>query len=637
MKIEHNSQLEIYRSPFGAVTCGTPVTIRIAASDAGIPSAVLLHYRFNEEQYSLNMAYVFNVGDYCFYSAEITMPQTAGLFLYYFEFICDSGKIYYGNNHQCLGGTGEEYDNIPDKLYQITVYDENYKTPDWFKNSVVYQIFPDRFFNGNENGEFCGERNDIIKRRWGDTPFYKQEQFGGEYKSNDFFGGNLKGITKKLDYLKELGIGAIYLNPIFKAYSNHKYDTGDYMQIDESFGTLDDFRTLCKEAENRNIKIILDGVFNHTGSNSVYFNKNGEYHSVGAYQSQQSPYSDWYNFKNWPNEYDAWWGTKTLPAVNENSESFRKFILNSDDAVVKHWLKQGASGWRLDVVDELPDFFVKDLRTAVKNTDPDAVIIGEVWEDASNKISYGKLREYFLGSELDSVMNYPLRQALIDLSKNNIDAAEFNKRIMSLKENYPAPAYYSLLNILSSHDVERILTAISSAPDKNSVNRDFMADFRLDQDSYSDAAKKLKQIVMLQMLLPGVPCIYYGDEIGIQGYNDPFCRQCFCWDNINEELKSWYALAIRIRKSSDAFTGGAFETVYAFNYGYCFIRFNKNDKYAVCANFGRDTEWFRLDLARFGIKSIQNEICNECFSSPDGIFYIPMTSGDIKVFKCTKD
>lgn len=633
MKAEHNSRMKIYREPFGAAVCGSKVTIKLGISDGGIPHLVCLHCLFNGEDKSFNMSYVFKIGDWCFYSAELTMPDKTGLLRYYFEVVVEKGRMYYGNNPEGLGGLGKEYENVPERLYQITVYDETYRTPEWFKDSVVYQIFPDRFFNGNENGEFLGERTDIIKRKWGEMPFYKPEQFGGEYKANDFFGGNLKGITKKLQYLAEMGIGAIYLNPIFKAYSNHKYDTGNYMQIDESFGSYEDFCELCEKAKEYDIKIILDGVFNHTGSNSIYFNKDGEYDSIGAYQSQESQYSDWYNFKNWPNEYDAWWGTKTLPNVNEKSESFQNYILKSNDSVVKHWLKAGASGWRLDVVDELPDFFVKELRKEVKSVNPDAVIIGEVWEDASNKISYGETREYFLGAELDSVMNYPLRSALIDIASNKINAVEFDRRIMSLKENYPKPAYYSLLNILSTHDVERIITKVSDAPDKNTVDKDFMANYRLEPEAYDTAVKKVKQLVMFQMLMPGVPCVYYGDEAGMQGYNDPFCRQCFPWDNIDKDLKLWYSFAIGLRKSSDAFTKGDFEGIYAVNDGYGFIRILEDDKHIVCANFGKNTEWFRLDLARFDIHEIENEIYEEYYNSEDGIYYIEMPPGDVKVFR----
>lgn len=630
--------MEIYRTPFGAVTTGTRIKLRLGISEGGIPNSVRVHYRFKDEKYFANMFYIFEIGGFCIYEAELVMPDRVGNLWYYFEIVNSSGKVYYANNSKRLGGLGEVYQNEPDCLYQITVYSADYKTPEWFRESVVYQIFPDRFANGNKNGVMLGNRQDIIKRNWGEMPFYKAEQFGGEYLANDFFGGNLKGITDNLSYLAELGIGVIYLNPVFKAYSNHKYDTGNYKEIDPSFGTNDDFKELCKKADEFGIKIILDGVFNHTGSNSLYFNKDGKYDGIGAYQSKDSKYFDWFNFKNWPDDYDSWWGMKTLPNVNENSPDYQKYILKDEDSVVKYWINNGSKGWRLDVVDELPGFFVKELRKAVKSVDEDAVIIGEVWEDASNKCSYGETREYFLGRELDSVMNYPLRSALIDFAKNNISAEEFDERIMSLKENYPKPAYYSLLNLVSSHDVERILTVVSSAPEKNSVNKDFMAEFKLSDAEYEKAVKKVKQIVIMQMLMPGVPCIYYGDEIGMQGYGDPFCRQCFDWDNKNIDLKIWYSMAIALRKSSPAFTDGEFENVYKVNKGYGFIRILNDDMHIVCSNFSDNHECFRLDLARFNIRELEleNGLYEEYYNSEDGIYYIQMPAGEAKVFRCRK-
>ena len=632
MKIEHNSQMEIYRSPFGAVTSKSRVRLRLGISDGGIPQSVRVHYQFKDEKYFSNMAYVFEIGGMCMYEAELIMPDRVGLLWYYFEVINNFGHIYYTNNAQNLGGLGRCCNEVPQNAYQITVYSKDFKTPEWFKNSIVYQIFPDRFYNADKSGEILGNRNDIIKRNWGETPFYKPEQFGGEYLANDFFGGNLEGILEKLTYLAELGVGAIYLNPIFRAYSNHKYDTGNYKEIEPTLGTKEDFEKLCKKAQELGIRIILDGVFNHTGSNSLYFNKDGQYDSIGAYQSKDSEYFDWYNFTNYPNEYESWWGIKTLPGVNEQSESFRDYILRDEDAVVKHWLREGASGWRLDVVDELPGFFVKELRKNVKSVNDDAVIIGEVWEDASNKTSYGEQREYFLGYELDSVMNYPLRSALIDLAKNRIDAVEFDRCIMSIKENYPKPAYYSLLNFLSSHDVERILTAVSDAPDKNSVNKDFMANYKLCGELKETALKRVSQLVIMQMLLPGVPCIFYGDEIGLEGYGDPFCRGCMEWEKQNEDLKLWYKMAAALRKTSDAYTKGEFETVYKLDYGYAFIRMLDEDKHIVCANFGKNSQWFRLDIARYNIHILENEIFEEYYNSEDGIYYVEIPAGEVKVF-----
>ncbi len=632
MNVEHNSRLEIYRNPFGAVTSGTNVRLRLAISDGGVPEFVRVHCFFKNEEKILNMAYVFEISNFCFYESEIKMPDEVGNLWYYFEIVNSLGSCFYSNNQRRLGGIGETYNEKPQNMYQITVYSPNYKTPEWFRKSVVYQIFPDRFLNGNDDGEFLGERTDIIKRNWKDMPYYKKEQFGDEYLANDFFGGNILGIIKKLDYLKELGVDAIYLNPIFEAFSNHKYDTADYMKIDSSFGTNEDFEILCKKAEEYGIKIILDGVFNHTGSNSVYFNKNGNYDSIGAYQSKESEYFDWFCFDEWPDNYKSWWGIDTLPSVNENSEGFCNYIFRNKNSVVKHWIKKGASGWRLDVVDELPDFFVKELRKAVKGVCSDAVIIGEVWEDASNKESYGEKREYLLGDELDSVMNYPLRLALIDFAKGKIDAKEFDDRIMSLKENYPKPAYYSLLNFLSTHDVKRIITAVSDAPDN--VDKDFMANYKLSDADCERSLKKVKQIVMMLMLMPGVPCIYYGDEIGMQGYADPFCRQCYDWDEGDNELRKWYTDSIALRKSSDAFISGEFECVYKVNRGYAFIRRKNNDLFVVCSNFSNFPECFRLDVARFGINKMYDKFSDQMYESVDGIYYIDMDAEETRVYKC---
>lgn len=640
MVIEHNSREKFYRRPFGAVKCGTEVRFRVSAAGIGIPNAVRLVYRCDgEEEKRVNMAYLFNQADDCIYSVKVTMPETAGLVWYYFEFATDRGMVYYGNNSKNLGGLGEMSFNMPERSFQITVYNEDYKTPDWFKTGVAYQIFVDRFYNGNEDGTFLGDRNDIIKREWNEQPFYKAEQFGGEYKANDFFGGNLKGVIKKLPYLKELGISVIYLNPIFKAYSNHKYDTGDYETIDPMFGDEKTFKELCKKARDMGIRIILDGVFNHTGSNSRYFNKDGEYDSVGAYQSQDSPYYNWFRFMEWPNVYESWWGMTTLPQIEESSEDCRKYLLSDKNAIVKRWIKNGASGWRLDVVDELPGFFVKELRQGVKSVDEDAVIIGEVWEDASNKSAYGERREYFLGNELDSVMNYPMRLALIDAVSGKIDAAEFDDRLMNIKENYPAPAYYSLLNMVTSHDVERIMTIMGDAPSRHDVSKDYQAQFKLDGYALELARERATLVLGLQMTLPGVPCIFYGDEIGMQGYGDPFCRQTFPWDKIDEidpdgRVRERYKNMISLRNKSKAFSVGEFECVHKIGHVYGFIRYYNDEKYVVVVNMGTTEEYARIDVARYGIHKmvcVTSEV--ETKEAGDGIYFVDMPRLWIKVYK----
>lgn len=643
MEAVHVSNEKFYRNPCGAMQCGEMVTIRLSANDTGVPHYVRLVCKTDVgDETVLEMGYVFSVHGASIYEATLEMPKNCGLLWYHFEVGTDNGVIYCGNNAECLGGMSSlcEKDDVRD--FQITVYDGEYKTPEWFKTAVAYQIFTDRFCN--PNGEFLGNRTDIIKRNWGDTPFYKAEQFGGEYKSNDFFGGNLEGIISKLSYLEELGITVIYLNPIFKAVSNHKYDTGNYEEIDPMFGDEETFSRLCSEAKKHGIRIILDGVFNHTGDDSMYFNKYGNYNSVGAYQSKSSPYYSWFNFIEYPETYESWWGMTTLPQVNEESAELRKYLLSCENSIVKKWIRLGASGWRLDVVDELPDFFVKELRAAVKEVNPDAVIIGEVWEDASNKTAYGKRREYFIGDELDSVMNYPLRDALINAALCRIDAAEFNRRIMSLKENYPKQAYYSLLNIMSSHDVERIVTLMGGAPTRHEVDRDFQANFRLSGEQLETALARTRLVMSVIMTMPGVPCIFYGDELGVQGYGDPFCRSCFPWENMDEvdkdgKMRGLFKDLTALRKSSKAFSTGDFENVYAFDNTYAYIRSSDNEKYIIVVNFGNTAHSIRLDTARFDVFGL-DEVYSLCdgicphHKSDSGIFFVDTKPYSVTVYKC---
>lgn len=643
MQIEHNSRQTFFRMPCGAVVCGSEIRLRISIEGIDIPRAVRLVYKPDKSsEIRVDMPYVFNVLGSCIYERSITVPDYAGLIWYYFEVETGTGVVYYGNNHENLGGKGEMSFQMASHSFQITVYNEEYETPEWFKKSVAYQIFPDRFFNGNEDGAFLGERTDIIKRNWNEQPFYKAEQFGGEYKSNDFFGGNLEGIIKKLPYLEDLGITVIYLNPIFRAFSNHKYDTGSYEEIDPMFGDENTFKRMCCEAKKHGIRIILDGVFNHTGSDSMYFNKDGSYNSLGAYQSKKSPYYKWFRFIDFPEIYESWWGMQTLPKIEASDESVRKYLLTGENSIIKKWLRLGASGWRLDVVDELPDSFVKELRKAAKEVNPDAVIIGEVWEDASNKTAYGVRREYFCGDELDSVMNYPLRSAIIDFALCRIDAPEFNKRIMSIKENYPLPAAYSLLNMLSSHDVERITTLMGGVPTRHEIDRERQAQFKLDGYALNTARKRVKLVYGMLLTMPGVPCIFYGDELGMQGYGDPFCRSTFPWDNMEEtdpgaEMRTWIKSLIALRRSSDVFSTGDFNYVYRIGHTYAFIRKDGEEKYITLVNFDDTAKDIRVDAARYGVtkleKLISTDSIEETHESSDGIFYMRVSPMSLTVYK----
>lgn len=617
MKTEHNSQSLIYRTPFGAQPAGTPVTLRFAVSGGGIPNAVSLVTDGKDGRRRYAMGYEYTLGEYSVYRARIILPDEPQLLFYWFEIDAAGEYLFYGDNAASLGGIGSAYTFEPANKYRITVYSADYRVPDGFKNEICYQIFPDRFYM---SGDRRGKKNGIILRNWGDMPFYKAEQFGGEYLSNDFFGGNLDGIIEKLPYLSDLGITTLYLNPVFESASNHRYDTADYEHIDPILGDDADFKRLCERAKEYGIGIILDGVFNHTGSDSRYFNKNGSYGDGGAYRSEKSPYFDWYRFSDWPDEYESWWGMKTLPQVEEENDSYKDYILRSENSIIRRWLRAGARGWRLDVADELPDSFLKLLRRCVKEENPDAVIIGEVWEDASCKIAYGVRREYLLGAELDSVMNYPLRTAVVDFLVGRICAEEFAARIDSVRENYPPAAYYALLNILSTHDTVRILTALSGAAEP--FPRDEKAHFTLSPEMYSTAKKRLFLAYTLVMLMPGVPCIYYGDEAGMQGFSDPFCRGCYPWGDEDGEIRKEVKRLIALRKSSAAFSEGEMHTLYAYRSGYAMLRRLGDEAYVIAVNASDKAACLRIDAARFGICRLADE--DKEYHAEDGIFYIEL-------------
>lgn len=562
MQIYHNSQDEKYRIPFGAVTLGTEVSLRVFVSDfvGKVGAKIRLWTDSNGEQWvEMNPS---ETPEGLLFSGSFKVPETPGLLWYSFRIFDDISSVYYGNNEEKLGGVGRTYLDAPDS-YQITVF-RDYEIPAWYKNSVAYQIFPDRFHRGAdfvERSANCllasrenGPRT-LLRQDWNDTPSYTKNE-KGEVTHWDFFGGTLAGITEKLDYLESLGIGTLYLNPIFKALSNHRYDTGDYMQIDPRLGDEESFKTLCKEAEKRGISIILDGVFNHTGNDSIYFDAYQNHNTSGAYQNPDSPYASWYQFKNSEqSEYESWWGVKDLPALNKNDTGYQNFIFGNKDSVIRHWMKLGAKGWRLDVADELTDEFIAGIKKAVKETDADGLLLGEVWEDASNKISYGEMRKYLLGDELDCVMNYPMRTALIDFLTGKISSHSAGRKLMSLYENYPKPAMEANFNLIGSHDRARILTMLSGFDEHNPKNNQ-------PADTVGEEAlKKLWLILVMQMTLPGVPCIYYGDEAGLTGGLDPDNRKTFPWGKENKDILNAYRSAISLRKEWPVFTDGSFSII----------------------------------------------------------------------------
>jgi len=500
------------------------------------------------------------------YGWTITVKfKETGLYFYSFK-IEDEGEVSCGKNEIGV------LTNTPQPFLQ-TVSSTNYTTPSWFKGGVMYQIFPDRFCKAGSMSDIKGR---IQRDDWGGTPSYRPNE-RGKVLNNDFFGGNFKGIQSKLPYLRELGVTTIYLNPIFEAASNHRYDTSDYMKIDPFLGDEKDFRELVQAAKEHGMRVILDGVFNHTGDNSVYFNKYGQYPSLGAYQSKDSPYYTWYSFQEFPNKYSSWWGIDILPEVNESSEEYQNFIFG-EGGVLKHWLDCGIGGYRLDVADELPDFFLKGLRKSVKETDPDAIIIGEVWEDASTKVAYSKRREYLHGYELDSVMNYPLKDALIHyiLTEKGVDLL---KTIRSLIDHYPKQTLDCLMNILGTHDTARILTVLGGI---YCQNKDEMAknSAYLSPKAKEKTIEKLKMAAVLQYTLPGVPCLYYGDENGMEGHIDPFCRRCFDWENLNQNLIDFYKKLGKLRAEyHEIFKDGRFKEIIVDG-GFVFYK-RTNNKHSI--------------------------------------------------------
>lgn len=527
--------------------------------------------------------------------------------LYFYSFIIENaGNIACGYLETGYFTTSEHVNG-----FLLTVSSADYRTPEWFKGGVMYQIFPDRFCKVGDMPVLKGRMN---RNDWGGTPsFLPNKQ--GKVLNNDFFGGNFKGMESKLSYLQSLGVTVIYLNPIFEAASNHRYDTSDYKKIDPMLGTEEDFASLVDAAKKAGIRVILDGVFNHTGDNSVYFNKYGEYPTVGAYQSQDSPYFSWYTFHQFPHCYNSWWGIDILPEVNESSEDYQNFIFGKD-GVLKKWLGFGIGGYRLDVADELPDFFLKKLRKSVKEEDEDAIIIGEVWEDASNKIAYSQRREYLQGYELDSVMNYPLKDGIIAYMQTG-NALALAHCIRVLRNHYPKESLDCLMNILGTHDTARILTVLGGIQclSKEEMAQDWAY---LNDNARKKAIEKLKMAAVLQFTVPGVPCIYYGDENGMEGHIDPFCRRCFDWAHLNEDLIAFYRKLGEIREEyREIFKDGDFKELRIEESLFLYKRTKKDGDVYVCTN--NSFKSYILNLPEtykdcFSGKIYENELLIEPYS-----------------------
>ena len=439
---------------------------------------------------------------------------------------------------------------------QLLIYDSALRTPDFIKGGEIYHIFVDRFAT---SGKYPVKDGAKLHKSWDEVPEYAPYR-GAPIANNDFFGGDLTGAADKLDYIESLGVTTVYLSPVFESVSNHKYDTADYMKVDSMFGgdaALEDFIKKCRL---RGIDVILDGVFNHTGDDSVYFDRYGKYGGAGAYCTKESPYFDWYNFRDYPDDYECWWGIKILPRVNCSCESFRKHILG-DGGVVEKYMRMGVSGFRLDVADELSDLFLDELRKKVKSEKEDSVILGEVWEDASNKISYSDRRRYLSGRQLDSVMNYPLRSGVISFIKYG-DHETLRRALETVYRHYPKDVSDSLMNFLGTHDTDRIITVLAGEPDDGKSHAELAA-MRMTARERSVGRSLVKCAWAIVATAYGVPSIFYGDEAGLEGYHDPFCRMPFPWGREDEQLEHFYKKMGSFRKSEPLFKDGLFRVVHS--------------------------------------------------------------------------
>lgn len=576
-----------YKSPFGAIRQFQPSTFSLRFSkEWHVTDPTLVMFRPGEKERFVPLEITDSTTDCNVFTCNFN-PQHIGLHHYYFSLMIDGNRRYVKRS----GARTGVLDN--GELFQLTVFDKDMAAPDWIKGGIMYQIFPDRFCRSGEKHENVPSDR-IVHENWEDTPFFRPDD-KGIIRNNDYFAGDLKGIESKLAYLESLGVTCLYLNPIFESHENHRYSTACYEHIDPMLGTDEDFEHLCKEAKTHGIDIILDGVFSHTGADSIYFNKFGRYGDhEGAYRDPDSKYKNWYCFSRYPFDYESWWGITTLPNVNENNPDYTAYICG-DNGILQRWIDKGARGWRLDVADELPDEFLDNLNKAVKAKGDDKVIYGEVWEDASNKESYGVRRRYLIGGQLDSVMNYPFKEAIINYCKYG-NARGFEDGVMTILEHYPKPSADMLMNFLSTHDTERILTRLAGE-DVGWHDREWQAERYLSPEQYVYGLSLLKCAMVLQFFLPGVPCIYYGDEAGLEGYKDPFNRRCYPWGKENLDMIDFTKQLAVIRKSSKAFAQGEMKFLSCTPEECVFARIDKLNREAavIFLNKSKYPKTFKLD------------------------------------------
>ena len=550
MRILFDSKKLAYKTPFGTLTPEDTCTlhIHIPSSVGAVETRCILTRDEDGAVTEAVLRPVAQEGDYTVFEGSFRLENT-GLYFYYF-------RIYKPDGAFRLFKYGESDTNMEaGGLWQVSCIPADFTTPDWAKGAVIYQVFPDRFHKSGEC-DLTGKLTPYtVHKNWNEEVEWEPDA-KGEVLNNDFYGGNFRGITEKMDYIASLGTTILYLNPISKSFSTHRYDTGDYKTPDPMLGTMEDFHALCDAAHARGIRVVLDGVYSHTGSDSLYFDKKRTFGGNGAYNSPESPYYSWYTFHHYPDSYVCWWNFDTLPTVRKMDPAFVDYIITGEDSVVAHWLRHGADGFRLDVVDELPNEFVRLLKQRIRQIRPDALLIGEVWEDASNKIAYDVRRRYFVDGVLDSCMNYPFRTAILNFLRQKDDGKDFKNAVMTVLENYPPQVVACNMNMLGTHDTPRILTALV---DEFEGDRSVAAKRHLTPTQKETAEKLLLLASVLQYTLPGAPSLYYADEAGMEGYKDPFNRRTYPWGKENEKLLAHFRALGQLKKASSALQTGALE------------------------------------------------------------------------------
>ena len=566
-------------------------------------SVRIFNESLDKEEHRLNAYWSDSVKECDAYEIDFD-PDDIGVGLYFFFVEIDSqcGRLYgYKRGSELIFSP----DYSTHSWYQLSVSDFKYKKSDNNLGGIIYHIFVDRF---NKGGVVEAKPGTVTDDDWHTIPEYPLYP-GAPLKNNHFYGGTLWGIIEKLDYLTSLGVSTIYLSPIFDAASNHKYDTGDYMTVDSMFGGEEALRELIAKAKEKGIGIILDGVFNHTGSDSLYFNREGNYNTVGAYQSKKSEYFSWYDFQGYPDKYTCWWGIDILPRIHPDKPSCRKYFVGKNGVIGKY-AALGIDGFRLDVADELSDDFISEIKKTLDQYNKHSVLYGEVWEDGSNKIAYDVRKKYFLGKELDGVMNYPVRKGIIDfLTQSRHEALEY--ALTDIINNAPTKVRNMQMNLLGTHDTERILTVLGGERPEGRSN-EYLSKKKMNDLERGIAKRRLRMAYAILATVPGIPAIFYGDEAGLEGYHDPFNRMPYPWGREDHKLINYFKSVGKIRRDNKVYKEGEFELLYIdsntlvferYDEKYSYITFVNNTKQSSSVEFSSKAEALISDGAAVAVST----------------------------------